>query len=783
MKNINSEDKTAHENSDGLDVKQLLLRLLDNWYWIALSVFLCLGLSYLYGKYKTPYYKISARVLVNDEKKGAGMSGGGDLLGDIGGLLGTKSTVDNEAEILKTRNLMAEVVKDMNLNVTYYRTGAIKNVELYESPFQVKVLAPVDTIKAAEVKVSFAEKGKVAVIADGLDTLVAFDRSFTIPDVGVVQIVENKTISPANENYLFTIMSVDSRVIDLMAALTVEVKNKQVTVIDLALNHPVPKKGEDILGKLIEKYVQANLKDKNEVADSTVKFIHNRLAHISGELGGLEGNIQTFKQKNNLADMSEQSKLLVQTSGQYVNELGKIETQISVLSSLQDYLKDEGKNKKVLPSSLIPTDMVFNGVVEKYNALTLERARRMIGVTESNPTIQLMDKEISNARADIETNIASTLNGFLITRNRINEQMKKAEGQVRNVPQMERSYLNLARQQQIKQELYIFLMQKSEETAISKTANIANSRTIDPPKSEIKAFSPKKAYVYLFGLIAGLAIPLGIMYLKDLLNDKVQLKEDVTKATKVPVIGEISHQEDNENMAIANSSRSAISEQFRALRTNLSFLFKNKNEKVILFTSSMSGEGKSFVAMNLGHILALANKKVLLMELDLRKPGLSAKLNLPGTVGFTNYVANSEFKTADIIMPLKIQENLFMISSGPIPPNPAELLLSERTQSLMEELKEQFDYIIIDAPPIGIVTDAQLLASYADVCIYVVRQNYTLKQQLTIVDDLQKSQKMKGLSLVINDIKATKGYGYGYTYGDYGTSPQKTGFFNKLFKS
>lgn len=780
MKNINSEDKTAHENSDGLDVKQLLLRLLDNWYWIALSVLLCLGLSYLYGKYKTPYYKVSARVLVNDEKKGSGLSGGGDLLGDIGGLLGTKSTVDNEAEILKTRNLMEEVVKDMNLNITYYEKGAIKSVELYESPYLVKVLAPMDTIKSVEIKVRFAEKGKVAVTADGLDTLVAFDSSFKIPEVGVVQIVENAAISPANEDYSFTIMSVDSRVIDLMSALTVEVKNKLVTVIDLALNHPVPKKGEDILGKLIEKYVQANLKDKNEVADSTVKFIHNRLAHISNELGGLEGNIQNFKQKNNLADMSEQSKLLVQTTGQYVNELGKIETQISVLSSLQNYLKDEGKNKKVLPSSLVPTDMVFNAVVEKYNTLTLERARRMIGVTESNPTIQLMDKEILNARADIETNIASTLSGFVIARNRINDQMKKAEGQIKNVPQMERSYLNLARQQQIKQELYIFLMKKSEETAISKTANIANSRTIDPAKSEIKPYSPKKAYLYLFGLIAGLAIPLGIMYLKDLLNDKVQLKEDVTKATKVPVIGEISHQD--ESMGIANSSRSAISEQFRALRTNLSFFFKNKEEKVILLTSSMSGEGKSFVAINLGHILALANKKVLLMELDLRKPGLSAKLKLPGTVGFTNYIANTELNIDDIIMPLSIQKNLFMVSSGPIPPNPAELLLSERTQSLMEELKQKFDYIIIDAPPIGIVTDAQLMASYADVCIYVVRQNYTLKQQLTIVDDLQRSQKMKGLSIVINDIEATKGYGYGYSYGDYGTSPQKTGFFNKLFK-
>ncbi|RQO75492.1 capsular biosynthesis protein [Pedobacter sp. KBW06] len=782
MKNTISEYKTAHEDIEGLDLKQILSRVLANWYWIALSVLVCLACANLYVRYKTPNYKISARVLVNDEKKGAGLSGGGDLLGDLGGILGTKSTVDNEAEILKTRYLMEQVVKDMNLNITYYRKGTLKKVELYESPYQVKVVAAADTIKATDVDVSFLKNDLVAVSADGIDTLVALDRSFTIPFVGVVQIIKGTAVPALEEKYAFNIMSVDSKVIALMDAITVEVKNKQVTIIDLSLTHAIPKKGEDILSKLIEKYVQANLTDKNEVADSTVKFIQNRLAYIGGELGGLEGNIQNFKQENNLADMTEQSKLLVQTTGQYVNDLSKIETQISILKSLQEYLKDEGKNKRVLPSSLIPADLVFNGAVEKYNSLTLERARRLIGVTEANPGIQLMDKEIANARADIESNISTTLNGFLITRNRINGQMKKAEGQVRNVPKVERNYLNLARQQQIKQELYIFLMQKSEETAISKTSNIANSKTIDPPKSEVKPFSPKRMVVYLFGLVAGMVIPLGLMYVKDLLNDKIQTKEDIIRITQVPIIGEISHDEGNDNMVVANSSRSAISEQFRALRTNLSFFFKNSDEKVILLTSSMSGEGKSFVAINLGQILALTNKKVLLMELDLRKPGLSAKLEISNPIGFTNYVTNPEMTGNDIVKPLKLQENLFVVSSGPIPPNPAELLLSERTKTLMQELKQQFDYIIIDAPPVGIVTDAQLLASYSDVCLYLVRQNYTLKQQLNIVDDLSASQKMKGLSIVVNDIKATKGYGYGYSYGNYDVDGKELGFFSKLFK-
>ncbi|RZJ99276.1 MAG: capsular biosynthesis protein, partial [Flavobacterium sp.] len=333
-----------------------------------------------------------------------------------------------------------------------------------------------------------------------VDTVVRFDQPFDLPHVGKLSISDVSEIKNIYEEYSFEITSVDTRVAELMEDLTVEVKNKLITIIDLTFKHPIPKKGEDILSKLIEKYVQGNLKDKNEVADSTVKFIQNRLAYIGSELGDLEGNIQGFKQKNNLADMTEQSKLLVQTTSQYVSELAKVETQISVIKSLQEYLDDDVKNKRVLPSSLIPADLVFNGAVQKYNELTLERARRLIGVTEANPSIVLIDKEIDNSRADIESNLGTTLDALTITRNRINSQIKQAESQVREVPEIERSYLNLARQQQIKQELYIFLMQKSEETAISKTSNIANSKTIDPPKSEVKPFSPKKTMVYLLGL-------------------------------------------------------------------------------------------------------------------------------------------------------------------------------------------------------------------------------------------------------------------------------------------
>ncbi|RZJ73719.1 MAG: capsular biosynthesis protein, partial [Flavobacterium sp.] len=493
MTTIQNQKKTHEE--EGVNLKLLLAKIIGKWPWLLLSVCLCLGIAYLYLRYKTPIYKISARVLVNDEKKGAGMLGGNSLLGDLGGLLGSKSTVDNEAEILKTRYLMEQVVRDMDLNITYYHIGRIRDTELYQSPFKVNMITPVDTILSTKINLKLLKDGRIEVSAKDLDTIAHFNQPIRVPKVGsfIISRVPNQKM--LDKQYDFNISSVDEKVASLIEQLEVTVTNKLVTIVDLSINHPLPKKGEDILSKLIHKYVEANLKDKNEVADSTIKFINSRLRYIGTELGDLEGNIQGFKQRNNLADMTEQAKLLVQNSAVYMNDLAKVEIQLSMLNSLQDYLKD-GK-KRVLPSSLMPADLVFTGLIERYNALLLERDRRLLGLTETNPIILNLDQQIANLRKDMLANLISSKNSLQITRDKLNVQMKAAEGQVKQVPAIERDYLELARQQRIKQELYIFLMQKSEETAISKTSTIANSKTIDPPKSAITPYSPKKPVIGL----------------------------------------------------------------------------------------------------------------------------------------------------------------------------------------------------------------------------------------------------------------------------------------------
>jgi capsular exopolysaccharide synthesis family protein len=764
---------------ESIDFRQITYKYFSNWPWFVLSmlIFLCLGFAY--NKYATPMYNVTARVLVNDEKKGGGLSTGTDMLGGLGGLLGGKSSVDNEVEILKTRHLLERVVEDLKLNVTYFQKGPFKDIEIYRAPFLVEPIALSDTLTADPVKLTILENEKISLKAEDLDTVVNFNDTLNFSDIGRFRIVRNPNVRNVIGDYSFLVQSIDDKASSLMESLTVAVGSKLITIVDLSLESSIPEQGEDILNRLIYNYVQENLNDKNEVADSTIAFIRRRLLIISSELGSAEEHIQSFKQKNSLADMTEQGKLLVSSTGQYTDELARTETQVSIVNSLLEYLKDDTKNKRVLPSPLIPTNMVFSSAVEKYNMLLLERGRKLIGLSETNPIILNLDKEIDNSRSDIISNLTTTLDGLTITRDRLKSQMAGAEGQIKQVPETERNYLELARQQQIKQELYIFLMQKSEETAISKTANIANSKTIDLPRADNKPFAPQKSITYLGALFFGFILPFGYIFLKDLLNNKVESKEDISRITNVPIVGEISHNVQNDNLIIANDSRSVIAEQFRALRTNLSFFLKSDDEKVILMTSSMAGEGKSFVAINIGTILAMSGKKVLLIELDLRKPGLSKKLNIPNKLGFTNYVISNDVTTKDIIQPLGLHENLYLVGSGPIPPNPAETIMSGRSDELLKKLKEEFDYVIIDAPPIGLVADAQLLGAYADICLYLVRQNYTLKEQVNIVRNLSQSNKMSRLGIVVNDIKQKSGYGYGYgsyVYGEYGDDKRTASF-------
>ena len=772
------EDDLPFENTkaNNRDFIQFVDRIISNWYWFALCGLLGIVLAFLYLRYSVPVYNVHAKLLVSDDKKGGGMLSS-SALGDLSGLMGAKNSVDNEVEVLLTGDLMREMVLSDSSYISYYEVGQIHNVPVLKTPFRVSILSDPDSILMPyNFKINKSNSSGVELSNSDTTLNTAFGAPFSIPGIGLLRIDAISSVANLKDvkSYGFSILPIDAISSSLMEALSVSVTNKNVSTIDLTLISKLPLRGERQLKMLIEKYVERNLHDKNVIADSTLSFINARLTTITQELSGVEDRISGYKQSTQLSDISEQSRILLENSATYTKSIAEVEVQLSSLDAMSSYLKDV-KNPRVVPSSVVTQDVAFNALVGRYNELILEREKLLLANTEGNPLVQNVTGQIASVREDMISNVASTRRSLQLARDKQMQMSNQLTSQIQRVPTIERGYIDLARLQQIKQAQYIFLQEKWEETAISRTANVSNSKVIDSPKAESDPFSPKRKMSYALGLLLGLAIPLGVIYGKDLLNVRVRTIEDVDHHNKLPVLGMIAHSEDTEQVVITNTSRSQIAEQFRAIRTNLEFALNTGN--TILFTSSMSGEGKSYVALNLAVSLALLDKKVLIMELDLRKPSITSKLKLKNGVGFSHYIIRKEMQVEDIIINSGVHDQVDLIQAGAIPPNPAELLISERATSLMKDLKERYDYILMDAPPVGMVTDAQLLSRYADLCLYLVRQGYTYKEQLMIPNELVANKKIQPIQLIINDVKARGGYyggyGYGYGYGNYEEAEKK----------
>mgnify|MGYP003575040698 CR=1 FL=1 len=752
-----------------------VLRL--NWKWFALSVLVALFIAIIYLRYSTPEYMVNATILVQDDKKG-GSTPDADMLQSLG--LGGKSNVDNEVKIFKSRTIMEKVVNDLQLNVQYFTEGRIKTVERYQTksfdlffvPLFVDSLKRVKefTFRQTDNNTFLLVNGKKEIRGKWGDTiLLPFGKAIFKPTYA--------SGTEMDELYTIVVNNPENTVARFMNALSVGVSNKQVSAIDLALQTSVPKKGEDILNKLIDVYLQFNVNDKNRIADSTMRFIDERLVLVGQELTGIEKEIESFKESSGLTDLSAQSQQLITSTSDYVKQLTEQQVQLSVVESLQKYLAQNEKN--TVPSSLVMQDPTFTALVNNYNTLQQEREKMLLSSTENNPLVKNLDQRITNVRSDLRNSLASVKRGIEASISQLSRQTGTLTSQMREVPAKERIFLEKSRQQSIKQELYLFLLKKREETAIAKSSTIANARIIDSAKSSNVPFKPDRGSVYLSALLIGLFAPVVVLFSKEMLNTKVRSKEDITGRTQIPIIGEISHEDSKEPVVVKQGSRSQIAEQFRTLRTNLQFMLTNAEDKVILLTSSMSGEGKSFVAINLASSLALSGKKVVLLEMDLRKPKVSQNLQIDNSIGFSTFIIG-QATLEKVIVPSGVQENLYVIPSGPIPPNPAELLMLPMVQDFFQILRNNFEYILVDTAPVGLVTDAQLLSKFSDVNVYLVRQGYTFKEQINIPNNLVKQQKMSRVSIVVNDIAQGAGYGYGYGgygYGGYAYGGYSNGYF------
>ncbi len=731
-------------------------------------------MAFLYLRYATPQYTIKSKLLIRDDKKGADL-GDASAFSDLDVFKSTKN-VDNEIEVLNAVSLMERVLTELSLQTSYFKQGTVHDVEIYGPAVPLKVIVgklhPSASGKTLILQIkdnnSFEleeedDKGKSIITSHkfgqeiqkpyGVFTVVAAAASFSPTNAGKV-IVHFNDLTKLAKNY--------------SSRLSIEPVNKNASVLWISLTEPVQEKGKDIINKLVEVYNKEAVEDKNQVASNTIQFIDERLKFLTAELSDVEKNVEQYKRKNELTDVSSEAQLYVERASEYNKQLAEYEIQLDILNSIQKYLQENGQQYQLVPSTLSIHDPTLLGLIGKFNELQLERERMLRTTQPTNLLIQNINDQLANLRVNILENLQNIKKGLVITQSNLKASMASFDSRIQQVPSIERELLEIQRQQGIKQGLYLYLLQKREESAVSLAAAVSNSRVLDGAMAGDQPVAPKKSLIYLAALLLGLGVPFACIYVKDLLNDKVQEKKEVEQATATPILGELAHNDTGSTLVVEEDNRSPIVEMFRLVRTNLQFTTAGKENKVILVTSSMSGEGKTFFSINLGASLVLTGKKVVVLGFDLRRPRLLQELGLPPGPGITNYLISDDTTVADIVKPLQAVPGLFVVSAGPIPPNPAELMMSPKVGQLLAELKEAYDFIIIDTAPVGQVTDAFTLAPYIDSSIYIVRYGYTFRSQLEIIHDIYKHQKLKHPLLVLNDAKqgSSYGYGYSYTYGE-----------------
>jgi len=550
------------------------------------------------------------------------------------------------------------------------------------------------------------------------------------------------------------------------SVISVTPVNKTASVLTLSLVDPVPDKGIDIINKLIDVYNREEVEDKNLIASNTILFIDGRLKYLVRELSDVERDVERYKKKNEVTNVSSEAQDYLQNASDYTKRLADYDIQINVLESLEAYLHRPGRQYDLVPSNLSAQDVTLTSLIGKFNELQLERKRLLTAVQPESPIVAGLNEQISALRINILENLRNIKNEFVITKGKLKESSSSYESRIQNIPSIERDLLEIQRQKSIKEGLYTYLLQKREESAISLASTVSNSRIIDKAMAGDTPVKPQGQLIYLVAFVFGLGLPVAIIYIRDLLNDKVMCVDEVKGITGMPILGEIAHAQNEQTLVITQKSRSPISEMFRLIRSNLEFASIDNKNRVILVTSSMSGEGKTFFCLNLGASLALTGKRTILLEFDIRKAKLLRGLGIDETKnGIVDYLVSEELGPLDLIQSVPEVENLFVIGAGPVPPNPGEMLLSKKISNLITTLESMFDYIIIDTSPVGLVADTFSLTKYSDMSIYMVRYNYTQKNQLGIIRDIYESKKLRNPFLVLNDAKRENTYGYGYGYG------------------
>lgn len=792
MKEEKRNGSVQSPNEEPADLQALFFKYVIHWPWFVGTVLLCLVGAWCYLHWATPVYNISATVLIKDDKKGGG-TGLSSELEDMGlsGLMTSSKNIDNELEVLRSKTLVKEVVEQLELYVTYKDEDEFPSRDLYKtSPVQVG-LTPQEAEKlpspmkvemilqpAGGMDVNVSVGGKEyrkrfdklpAIFPTDEGTLAFFQGSDSVsssPDT-----LQSSSVTPVVRHITATVHRPMRVAKGYCGSLSIAPTSKTTSVAVISLKNSSLQRGQDFINQLLEMYNRNTNNDKNEIAQKTAEFIDERIGIISKELGSTEADLESFKRDAGITDLASEAQIALTGNAEYEKKSVENRTQISLVNDLRKYLK--GNEYEILPSNVGLQDAALVGVIERYNEMLVERKRLLRTSTENNPAIVNLDTSIRAMKANVQTTLEGTLQGLMITKESLDREANRYSRRISNAPGQERAYVSIARQQEIKAGLYLMLLQKREENAIALAATANNAKIIDEAIADDVPVSPKRSMIYLIALVLGVGIPVGVIYLTDLMKFRIEGHADVEKLTGVPIVGDIpltdEKNEKNGSIAVFENVNNLMSETFRNVRTNLQFMLKN-GQKVILVTSTVSGEGKSFISANLAISLSLLGKKVVVVGLDIRKPGLNKVFSLSHREnGITSYLSDPETDLLGLVQPSGVTRNLFILPGGAVPPNPTELLARNGLDRAIETLKSHFDYVILDTAPVGMVTDTLLIGRVADLSVYVCRADYTHKGEYTLINELSDGGKLPNLCTVVNgvDLKKRK-YGYYYGYGKYG---------------
>ena len=744
--------KSSHDN-DMIDIRAIIIKYLRKWYWFVISVFVCVSIAFVHLRITAPQFSVQTTILLRDAQSGSPIPA---LLNNVGNL-NVPIGVEDEIQILRTRTLTSQVIKELGIETEYFSVRRFRpDVELYPlSQSPIRLVTPRnfnDTLSTTLIfDIRRTNRGYNITMEARRDTHSFFVENLSSAISTPFGEIRFNEVSPVPIGARLRVITYPNRVLTsrYLSEIRVAPVSRHSNAINISTISTTPAKAIDILNKLVELYKQDGINERNLTSQSTADFAIEQIALLERDLSNIEMQLEQYRRSHNLTDISSEARILLASMSEYSSRLAEIETQIHLTNFLRDHLTNEINRYSLIPANLAVDDAALRILVQEYNNALLERMRLLRSTNEQNPVIIQMDNTLNVLRNNIMASLNSIVEGLNIARNDLRRREAQFTAQIQNIPTQEREYIELRRRQEVAQSLYVLLLQRQKENEMQLAITVPSARLLDSAFAS-EQVAPRRMIILFIALMFGFALPIVILYLMDLMNNKIQSKAEFQRLVHAPFAGSIGQNKTSDSIVVKEGKATPIIEMFRHLRTNLQFMIKGEKNPVILVTSSIGGEGKSFISTNLALSFASMNKKVVIIGLDIRNPMLGERFGIPkAEKGMTMFLANPDIKLSEIISESGFQ-NLSVIQAGAVPPNPAELLMSTRLDELIKELKTMFDYIIIDSAPLGIIADTYQINRVADNVLFVVRQDYTPREWIAFINEVHKDGKLNGMSVVLN---------------------------------